>query len=309
MPPGLSQSLFGEGQDQTAALAASNAAMAANSYGQGQGTVAIGSGAGSNVAPNTGNGQITGAGMTSNEVSSTTPGVSSGLYANAMNLANAQANNYATQGNAMMTGHGPAAPAIRNPDQAAVMGRLSGVEQGYGTLDAGLSRSAAGGGINAGQAVYQQGQDAALAQAMAASRGRGGMGGALMGAQPALGAAELGGAAARQQQIAAAQGALGASYAGQGGVALGTYGTQQQTAQQQAQLAENQNAMNDQQALSLYNLSQAQQGASAADLQAYNTQAIATENAGTAHQQTNNQQLGTLIGAGLQAGGAVVGSL
>lgn len=286
----LSQSLFGEGSGNIgAAQEAYQKAQAANTPGQGTPIYNVSSNA--NGMPGT----VAGNNLADNSVSTSTPSVNSGLYSNAVNLAQAQAANYAGMGDAALT---TAAPTIHNANAGAMRGQLAGINRGYGQLEASLQ----GGGPNVGQAVYQQGQDAAIANAMGHGGGRAG----ISAASPALAGAAGAGATARGQQVAAQQTGLAGAYAGQGGMNLQTYGTQQQNAQAQAQLQAGQNAQNDQQALNLYGLSQAQQGAAQDDLQKYNTQAINTVNAGTAHQQTQNNQFMTTLGTVGVVGGAAV---
>jgi hypothetical protein len=254
-------------------------------------------------------GQIQGANLQTNDVSTTTPGVAGQVYGNAINLAQAQTQNYANQGNALLTGRGPSAPIITNADAAASQARLAAANKAYGSLEGSLAKTAAGQGPNAGQAQFAGASANAIDAAMANSRSPGGLQTAISPAAGALTNAATGAAATRGQQIAGAQSGLAGAYAGQGGMNLGNYQTQQQQAYAQAQLNAAQNVQNDQQGLNLYGLSQAQQGAANQALDTYNQGAIATENAGTAHQQTQTQQLGTEIGTGLAASGAVIGAL
>jgi hypothetical protein len=262
-------------------------------YNQGNGGNATGAGA-----------QVQGSDLAGNQVSTTTPSVNQGLYAHQINLANNLAADYQSQAGAAMN---RGSVQIQNPNQGVTQAQLSGINAGQGKLQQGLAAVSAGQGPNVGQAVAQQGQDQSIAQALAAAHSRGGTAmGAIGAAQPGLGNAATAGAQARAQQIQGARGTLAGSLANQGQMNLQNYGQGDQTAMANAQLQEQQNAQNIAQSQGLYNASAAEQGAAATDLQTYNTGAINTVNAGTAHQQTQNNQYATDVGIGTTAAGTLL---
>ena len=205
-----------------------------------------------------------------------------------------------------------AAPTIQNPYAASSMAGLNATRGQYGALDQGLQQTASGGGINAGQAQYQQAQGQGIASALAAARGGHGgysvAGGAAGGAGLAgsLSGAATQAANTRAAQVGQAQSALGSSLSAQGGMNLSEYGTQQNDAQSQASLAEQQQQINQSQQLALYNQSLQQQGA---QLNAINESGQATDAAtglSIQQQQLNNQQIGTEIGTAAKVGGTVL---
>ena len=290
---GLNQGLFGEGTQGTSA------------QGQDGYWYPVSDGNLAGQGPNTG---LIGADMATNTASQNTPGVNPTIYQNAMNLANAQASNYQDMGNSAL---GRAAPTINNPNAGAMQGQLASINQGYGALTSGLANTASGGGINAGQAQYagaqSQGVQAAMQQA-AQARG-GGMQAALAPASSGFGNQASLAAGARGQQIGIAQQGLASALYGQGGMNMATYGLQNSAAMDQAQLQAAQNAQNNQYAMQLYNLSQSQQQQGINANQQYNTGAIGIANAGTSHQQTQNNQTMQTIGTGLAAGGAMAAAM
>lgn len=305
--PGLSQALFGEGSNLTAAQEASIQDKM-NASGEGRAIF----GTGDNASGPQGNGKVNANNLAGNEVSASTPSVNSGLYANAINLANAQTQNYRDMGNAALS---TAAPTINNPASAQSLGNIQATGHQYLGLDTSLASTIRGAGPNAGQAQFSGALGNNIASQMAAAHaGKGGysLGGALSAGQAGAGTnlqAAQQAAAARGQQITQAQAGLGGALNAQGGMNMETYNLQNQNALNQAQMQEAQNGINNTQAMNLYGLSQAQQAAAANDLQQFNTQAISTENAGTAHQNTLNQQLGTIIGAGGQAVGGIAATV
>lgn len=199
-------------------------------------------------------------------------------------------------------------PVAYNPTGAASRSQLAGVNTNFGALENTLANTAAGGGINAGQATQTAGLNQGIAAQLAAARGGHGgyqLGNA-MGAQGQAGANNLGlassAAAARAQQINQAYAGLGSAYAGQGGLALSQYGTEQQMAQQQANMALQQNQMNQQNQLANYNNALNEQGqylnvANNYIGQAQNEQAL-NENA----QQQNNALANTITGTAAKVG-------
>ena len=309
--PGLANatpsSLFGEGSNYTAAQ---EQAMQAAQQSTNPGTSIV-FGAGDNTAPGTDPnlvGKLYGNNMQSNEVSASTPSVSSGIYGNAINLANAQANNYAQAGNAAL---GVAGPQINNANQAAMRAQLQGTNNQYGALVHSLSQTAAGEGPNAGQAQFAGNQTNAINAAMAGAGARGGsLQGQMQGFAGNQGAAAQQAAATRGGQITAAQQGLAGAYNGQGQMNLSTYGNENNLALQQADLNLQQQGQNQQQAMSLYGASEAEQEQAQDDFYKYNQGAIGTLNATNANQNTqNNQTLSQLgfyggLGASFATGGA-----
>ena len=293
----LSQSLFGEGQGGQA-------------VGQGGHDVQNADGTWSWV-PTTGNGPLLGSDLTNTLTAGDTPGVNAGIYQNAINLAQAQAGNYQGMGNSALN---VAAPTLNNPTAAAARAQMDALQGQYTTANAGMQNTLAGGGINAGGAVQAQGmQQNVAAQMAAAHSGRGGLGGySLGGALGAQGAGVAAGqglaaqsAAARQGQIQSAQQGLAGNLAAQGGLALSQQQLNQQSAIQQAQLQEAQNAQNLQYAQGLYGASQTQQGAAAQALQQYYGANAGTMAASTNQQNVSNKQTEADLSMGLAAAGAV----
>lgn len=289
--PGLSNSLFGEGDNLTAAQQ------------QAMQTAQQQSNPGTSIVFNTGDnksstdpnkvGKLYGNNVQSNEVSASTPSVSSGIYSNAINLANAQANNYAQMGNAAL---GVQGPQINNQNAAASRAQLQGTNNQYGALEHALSQTAAGEGPNAGQAQFAGNQTNAINAAMAGAGSRGGsLQGQMQGFAGNQGAAAQQAAATRGGQITAAQQGLAAAYNGQGQMNLNTYGNENNVANQQADLNLRQQAQNQQQAMSLYGASEQEQEQAQNVFNQYNQGAVGTLNATNAHQQTQNDQTLNLL--------------
>lgn len=243
--------------------------------------------------------------------SQSTPSMNPVYYTQAANTATAQSQNYAQQAAAAYANR---APTINNPTAMASRGQLAQNQGGYNRLNHGLQNTINGGGINAGQAMQQQGQAQNIAnQLTAANSGRGAMGGYSLGnamagqAQGAQAQAQLSAQAAqaRGAQINAAQGGLGASLSAQGGQLMAQNATQYGAAAASANMQEQQNQMNQQQALALYNQSLGEQGTYLNAGNAYIQQAQAAQGLQVKQQQINNEQGNQTMGAVLGAASTV----
>jgi hypothetical protein len=223
--------------------------------------------------------------------------------------------NQAAAANAM------AAPTVNNVTGAQSRAALGANQAGYSTLNADYANTLAGRGINAGAATQAAGQTNDIAaQLTAAHSGRGGQGGYSLGnayggmAQGvgAQGALSSQAANATGSQMNAADGGLGSSLSGQGGQLLSTSAANYTYAQQVANLQAQQDQMNQQQALSLYGQSTAEQGQYLNAVNDYGAQAEAALRTSVGQQQINNaqynQQMGAITGAIPVVGGLVNGA-
>lgn len=233
-------------------------------------------------------------------------------YSTNTGIATAGAQNAYAQGQAALKNQ---APTITNLAGAQSRAQLAGVQGAYGTSNASLANIAGGGGVNAGQATMNQGLSQNVAAQMAAAHsGRGGqggynLGGAAAGQQAGLSANMLlasQAAQARGAQISQAQQGLGANYAAQGGIALAQGNLQQQAAVSQAQMQQKQQAMNIQQAQTMYGQSAQEQAQYLANVNAYLNQLQQAQQIGIAQQNQTNASTGQILGI---VGGAASGTL
>ena len=236
-------------------------------------------------------------------------------YQQATDAAGANGLGYQLQGAAYQQ----QAAQANNPFQAQSMQQLANTQQGMGQLGAAYQQY--GNSQLASRAAYQQNQDQANAQAMAAIRNSRGpnTGLAQFGGQQTLGQ-QVGqaGAASGAQQAAQEQAGLsgaGNAYGMMGQSQMGEYQNEQALASAQAQLQSQNQAQQNAQQLGLYGLSQGAYGQQLQGLNSYtsalmqgqgaNLQAIGASNqlgaqlaAGGVNAAATGAQLGALQGGG-----------
>jgi hypothetical protein len=170
-------------------------------------------------------------------------------------------------------GYSQQAAQIQNPYQTQSQQQLQGTEAGLNNLAG--AYQAYGNNTAASNAMYNQGQGQAMANAMAQAGGARGpnVGGAQLAAQGGAGTAGAGAAGAAGTQQAQQQqfgmGGQAGAYGQAGGLQLNEYALEQKSAEEQAQLQlQNQQQQNAMQ-MGLYGLGQQAQGQQLSGLNSY----------------------------------------
>lgn len=243
----------------------------------------------------------------------TVTGPNPDAYNNLLAQANASAEQYGAQGQ----GFTQQGAQIVDPDQAASQAAIGGSGAQLGNIGALLQQTAGGQGpaVTAAQAQMTQATDQNLAaQAAAARSATGGalaQNGAMLAGQGQMGATlgQAAGASAAglaQQELAAGQ-AAGQVYGAQGQLALGQYGQELGTAQAQAQLAQANQATQNQMRLGLGGLAEGAQGQGLSALNGYNSANTAAENTAAGVDQNNfNDVMGLAKTAASTIGGGLM---